>query len=134
MIGEIDCREGLVVAVERGIYSSIEEGICATLKVIKGIIINLIQKKKLRVFIHPVNPVLDLTRHIVVLFNHHYRQIVSDIKGCYWLDFFDSLLVQTPGVGDNNVSLKEEWKLDGTHLNPGYVSLLEESFWKLQQS
>lgn len=71
---------------------------------------------------------------IIILKDYHYNNLIILFLGCYWLDFFDSLLIQTPGVGENNVSLKEEWKLDGTHLNPGYVSLLEESFWKLQQS
>ena len=49
MVGEIDCREGLLVAVERGIYSSIEEGMTETLRVIRSAITHLIQKKKFRV-------------------------------------------------------------------------------------
>lgn len=49
MAGEIDCREGLLVAVERGVYSSLEEGIKETLKVFRSTINFLIQKKKFRV-------------------------------------------------------------------------------------
>jgi tetratricopeptide (TPR) repeat protein len=49
MVGEIDCREGLLVALERGLYSSLEEGIRETLKVFKATITHLVQKKRLRV-------------------------------------------------------------------------------------
>lgn len=49
MVGEIDCREGLLVAVERGVYGSLEEGIIETLKVFRSTITYLIQKKKFRV-------------------------------------------------------------------------------------
>lgn len=39
----------------------------------------------------------------------------------HWLDFFDGLLDETGG------NLRSEFKLDGTHLAPSYLSLLEKS-------
>jgi hypothetical protein len=164
MVGEIDCREGLLVALERGLYPSLEEGIQQTLGVFRAAIAHLIQKKKFRVlspslplfptrahppfqvFVHPVNPVLDVTRPIVTLFNRHYQQMVSEIPGplplslsslspsatagCHWLDFFDALL----SSAESSSVLRAEWKLDGTHLSPAYVSLLENAFQDLTKA
>jgi hypothetical protein len=49
LIGEIDCREGLLVALERDMYSSIEEGMEATLAVFKGVLGGIVKKKKVKV-------------------------------------------------------------------------------------
>lgn len=49
VIGEIDCREGILVAVERGVYASVLEGIRATLRVFREVVKDLIRKKGLKV-------------------------------------------------------------------------------------
>jgi hypothetical protein len=49
LIGEIDCREGLLVALERDMYRSIEEGMEATLAVFKGVVGGIVKKKKVKV-------------------------------------------------------------------------------------
>lgn len=47
--------------------------------------------------------------------------MVDKSKHLHWLDFFDQLLDDT---GD---SLRPEFRLDGTHLGPSYVALLEKA-------
>lgn len=50
-----------------------------------------------------------------------FRRLVDKSKYLHWLDFFDQLL------DDTGASLREDFRLDGTHLAPGYVSLLEKA-------
>ena len=50
LIGEIDCREGLLVAVERDVYRSIEEGMDATLDIFKDVLKAVIKKRKFKVY------------------------------------------------------------------------------------
>ena len=68
---------------------------------------------------HPVPPVLDATRHIVKLFNATLRKAVQAKPKLHWLDFFDQLL------SPDGEALADGLALDGTHLHPSYVSLLE---------
>ena len=67
------------------------------------------------------------------------------MTGVYWLDFFEELLnfnssneivvsAATAGAGAGGapgVTLKPEFSLDGTHLNPSYLALVEAAFNKL---
>ena len=65
------------------------------------------------------------TRHIVKAFNSILQKMVKkyakgDLAGkLVWLDFYQDLL--TPDGGN----LKEEYNLDGTHVHPNYLSVLE---------
>lgn len=49
--------------------------------------------------------------------------MVDKSKHLHWLDFFDQLL-DGGAAGDN---LHPDFRLDGTHLGPAYVSLLEQA-------
>ena len=53
------------------------------------------------------------------LFNKSLQQRVTAAPGLEWLDFFDALM------NDDKSELQEHLALDGTHLNPKYVDLLE---------
>mmetsp|Transcript_9579 Transcript_9579/g.15917 ORF Transcript_9579/g.15917 Transcript_9579/m.15917 type:complete len:549 (+) Transcript_9579:1371-3017(+) len=132
LIGEIDCREGILVAVERGVYANVEEGMRATLAVFKQVVQDLIRKKRLQVYIHPIMPVLDVTRQIVQMFNGLYRDAMRGIQGCTWLDMENEFLEASPPSrervpGDGACSLRPELQLDGTHVSPRYVPLLQAS-------
>ena len=48
-VGEIDCREGILVAVEKGVYKDVQEGMNATILVFRQVIQYLVQRKKLKV-------------------------------------------------------------------------------------
>ena len=58
LIGEIDCREGLLIAVERDHYASLKEGMERTIDVFVAALVKIIAKKKFNVrlnqFLHVV--------------------------------------------------------------------------------
>jgi len=119
LLGEIDCREGLLLAVERDIYSNLQEGIEHTVKLFLSSLKKIIQRKKFRtVYIHPILPVLSETRPIVIAYNAVYEKAVKGMKDTTvkWLNFFDNLL------STDKTSLLEDYRMDGTHVNPIYVS------------
>ena len=49
MIGEIDCREGLLVAVERDRYASLVEGMERTIDIFLAALVKIIAVKKFNV-------------------------------------------------------------------------------------
>ncbi len=79
-MGEIDCREGILQAVERDIYESVEEGIKSTISGFVKVLVQLRSRKSFRIFIHPIPPVLNETRPIVSLFNKLYKQAIDDLQ------------------------------------------------------
>ena len=122
--GEIDCREGIPTAVERGYYDDIDAGISATVKIFKNVVYKIIKEKQLNVLIHPISPVLKETRQLVKKYTNIYKKEMKVLSNnglsVNWLNFEDDLLDEN---GDN---LREEYKLDGTHLNPEYLKLMEK--------
>ena len=119
IFGEIDCREGLLVAVERMRYPDLEAGVAHTVKIYIGVLKALAASRKLTVLVHPVPPVLNETRHIVKLFNAHLRDAVNREKSLHMLDFFDQLLTS------DGAALADGLRLDGTHMHPDYTRLME---------
>lgn len=122
VIGEIDCREGILLAVERHKYNSVQEGMIHTVEIFMDVLKRLVSQFKFRVYIHPIIPVLNETRSIVTVYNalYHHRITSRDMQrlGIEWLDFFDDLL--TPqGL------LRPDFELDATHLHPRYTALIE---------
>ena len=102
--GEIDCREGLLVAVEKGAYSNITEGMRSTLKHFTAILAPLFKQRKMgNVYVHPVLPMLDETRPIVLQYNRLFKESVSESAkrrqekwgggALRWLDFFEELFL-----------------------------------------
>ena len=51
-------------------------------------------------------------------------QLFALFSGAYWLDFFDDLL----SVDHKN--LNAEYAMDGTHLRPNYINLMEQALQK----
>ena len=56
IIGEIDCREGLLLATERDKYKNIGEGMDRTTSIFMDVLSSLVSKKKIKPYIHPVMP------------------------------------------------------------------------------
>ena len=124
LFGEIDCREGILVAVEKGRYPSLAAGMEATMAHFFAAVEELRVKRKLnRVFIHPIVPVLNETRQIVTQYNALFKERVLATGGrLTWLDgVFEGLL--TPGGG----ALRPEYEFDGTHLHPSYLTLVADA-------
>ena len=126
LLGEIDCRDGIIVAVERGKYKDVEEGIVHTVGIFMNVIESLIKQKQFKIYIHPIPPVLDPTRPIVVKYNEIYKREVDKLKArglsVKWLDFFNEF------IDSGKSGLRDEYKLDGTHLHPKYLELIEKEF------
>lgn len=49
MIGEIDCREGLLLAFERDHYTSLKEGMERIIEIFVAALVKIIAKKKFNV-------------------------------------------------------------------------------------
>ena len=120
-IGEIDCREGLLHAVNNCKYDTLEEAIEATVDIYTGFLREQKEQHGFVTFVHPVFPVLDETRTVVLQFNAKLEDCVKKCSGLHWLNLMDDLLVN--GTSEFNC----EYKLDGTHVHPKYVSLLEKA-------
>ena len=70
-------------------------------------------------------PVLNETRAMVKIYNRIFHRKVQKVPNLKWLDFFDQML--TP-AGD---ALRPEYALDGTHLSPAYLELVEAALNKV---
>lgn len=121
MFGEIDCREGLWVSVDRFKYKNIQEGIAV---IISYYIKQLLKaKEKYDLYVHPAPPVLDMTRETVKMFNAHLKSECAK-HGLRYLDFLDDLLT------NNGKDLKKELFLDGIHCSPNITKYLEKALNK----
>jgi hypothetical protein len=134
-IGEIDCREGIPVAVERRRYKDIPAGI----KRVVGILVETLRKlaveHECRILVQPAAAVLDPTRSIVVAFNEKLKaeveamgtELADDgVKGSLaWLDYAQSTLKAGSSSLIGQDFRAEEYGLDGTHVHPRYLNLLE---------
>ncbi len=96
----------------------------------------LVTRHGLEVFVHPVPPVLNETRHIVKPFNEllsaavlrTLKQLPAACDGrLHMLDFSMALLTE-----DGN-ALRRDLELDGTHMAPAYMHDLEVSLAKALQ-
>ena len=137
--GEIDCREGLLVAVEKDIYPNIQAGMRSTLKHFSAALPPLLKQRKMKnLFVHPVLPMLDETRPIVIEYNKFFKDIIDDLESkskrekwgpgsLRWLNFFESLFVPGSGSESQQPQLLKGLRMDGTHISPAYLKLLEES-------
>ncbi|XP_078324238.1 uncharacterized protein LOC111123999 isoform X2 [Crassostrea virginica] len=125
--GEIDCREALLLSVEKAKYDSLEEAIDCVVEIYISLLIRLKELHHWDIYIHPVLPVLDLTRSVVMQFNQRMMNRVQSETSLKWLDFVDSLLTKESG----ELLLKKDFEFDGTHVHPCYLKLLEESLQQL---
>ena len=84
---------------------------------------------------HPIIPVLDETRALVLQYNQLYQEAVLRLGNSRvrWLDFHMQLLDPVPDGTQKNAlntsgyELKPQYKLDGTHIHPCYIPLVSAS-------
>ena len=144
IIGEIDCREGILVAVERDKYASVQDGMKNTLAIFGKVLAGLAATKRLHLYVHPVLPMLPETRPLVLAYNSLYREAVRRLKlspPCAWLDFFEDLFAAegegggATGEGpQDGGGLRAGLVMDGTHISPAYCSLVQSSINKCLQA
>lgn len=121
--GEIDCREALLLCVEKGKYDTIEEAVNYVIDIYIQLLTDLKQQHNWDIYVHPVMPVLDITRSLVMHFNKHLSERLKIEGHLKWLEFADELL---DTIGDSS-HLKPKYEFDGTHVHPCYISLLEKA-------
>ncbi|KAF5830656.1 hypothetical protein DUNSADRAFT_14221 [Dunaliella salina] len=134
LLGEIDCREGLLMAVQKCKYSSLREAIAAIVDLYVSILTDLMKHRKFKIFVHPIPPVLNETRSLVKAFMQLLKCKVpaaSSSLGEFenggghlrYLDFFECLL------SPDGSTLAQGLALDGTHLSPAYLPHFASAFW-----
>ena len=120
-IGEIDCREGLLRAVDNCKYDTIGEAIEAAVEIYIAFLTEQQKERGFVVFVHPILPILRETRSMVINFNEKLRAGVEKCSNLHWLKLLDVLLV------NDGSEFNKDYELDGTHVHPKYVSLLEKA-------
>lgn len=149
LFGEIDCREGFLVSVQKCRYKDLDEAAQVTIDIYMDILKSLVETYHYEIFIHPIVPVLDATRHVVLPF---MRLLVATIErrkaesqpgdwthNIHMLDFFWKLVKKwNKDAGEPEpeywgASPKIPWyfektyDLDLTHMNPKYLPLLQDA-------
>jgi len=134
ILGEIDCREGILRAVRRAHHANVRLALGAVVDLYVQVLVKI--RKRLRsssLFVHPVPTVLPETRTLTMGFNALLAE--ADVKAKLRkanisLLEFPSLLKDGGddlGLGAEGLSkleLLDEIKLDGTHLSPVYVDTI----------
>ena len=124
IIGEIDCREGFPVSVVKGRYNSLAEACVTTIAIFVEVLLTLGAPRHFRILVHPVPPTLDPTRDQAIIYNALLKHAISSLTPSHpihWLDFVDQLITSPPS------KLRPEYHLDGTHLSPSYLPLLDHA-------
>jgi hypothetical protein len=119
--GEIDCREGLVAAVDKGRHPDLDAAVAAAVDLYLAAVQAAARRRRLRwALVHAVPPVRAETRATVRRFNAALGGAARACGGVVrFLDMEAALL--TGGGG----GLRGDLELDGTHLGPGYVTVLQ---------
>jgi len=68
LFGEIDCREGMLVAIQKCRFNSIEEVALNTCNLYIDLLKKLNKEKGFELLVHPAAPVLDVTRYLIYYF------------------------------------------------------------------
>ena len=118
VFGEIDCREGILVAVERLMYRDLTEGIDVAQNHYLKMLKRLQKMREFQIFVHPVPPVMDITRPTCLEWNKRMEAKLGAVPSIAWLDFAEQLMTA-------DGKLHEQYVLDGIHLHPSYIPLLE---------
>jgi tetratricopeptide (TPR) repeat protein len=143
MVGEIDCREGMLRAIEKGCAPNLPAAARGVAQLLVDALVKHLMMGRSRcgsVLVHPVAPVLDVTRPMVTAFNAALGAAMSRARlkhpAVTWLggdetgrEFTGRLL--TP----DGAALKPQYVLDGTHLHPGYVAdVLQDALSKCDEA
>lgn len=73
----------------------------ATIQIFMDALEDAVRQFGFEALVHPVVPVLNETRALVVQYNRIFKRRVDESAFCTWLDFFDDLL--EPGSSPEQV-------------------------------
>lgn len=147
LFGEIDCREGFLVSVQKARYKDLDEAAQFTIDIYMDILKSLVEQYQYEIFVHPIVPVLDATRHVVIPFMNLLVKTIEKRKkesapgdwthNIHMLDFFWKLVKEhkkgEPMPEYWGAPPKVPWffektyDLDLTHMNPKYLPLLQDA-------
>jgi tetratricopeptide (TPR) repeat protein len=137
MFGEIDCREGFMKAVQKCKYPDLDTAMRYTV----NLYMDILESFDHNVYVHPVAPVLDATRHVVVPFVEMLKTTIKERKKITYLDFFEELIIRWDRITPmpaywgqpprTDVYFRREYDLDLTHMNPTYIPVLEAALSKI---
>eukprot|EP00775_Hariotina_reticulata_P004975 gene4975-5217_t len=162
MLGELDCREGMLTALQKLKYDSLKQAVGATAGVFSSLALELVTQHRLKVMVHPVPPVLMENHDVLQQFELAVRKQILELQAAShtsslqgslaYLDVFQQLMPAAcaqcgEAAEDGSVAMGEQdmaktaatrlkqqqagpgasrnWSLDGVHLHPAYVGLLE---------
>lgn len=77
----------------------------ATIRIFMEVLADVVDKYEFEAFIHPVVPVLNETRQLVIQYNEIFKKHVRKSKVCKWLDFFDDLVYDSPDEKVRNTKI-----------------------------
>jgi tetratricopeptide (TPR) repeat protein len=142
-IGEIDFREGIIGAVERGMYSTRDDCALALSKLYLDVVLDVKRQRQLRrIFILGPLPVLEFTRHLVVAGNRVWKKFFDENvdarrEEIVYMDVCDQVLCmpeKNPSgtrsafammEGEMRV-LRNEFNFDATHISPSVLTKVLE--------
>jgi tetratricopeptide (TPR) repeat protein len=120
-VGEIDCREGILVAVQKKRYNTVRAGIQQVVAILCNQLQRLVRECRFRFLVCPAPPVLDPTRDIVRKFNKELQSQLAEMgPEVKFLDFEADLLSE-----DGSSFRSDQYGLDGTHMSPAVLRLVE---------
>ncbi len=118
--GEIDCREGLRAAVDKGRHPDLAAAIAAAVDHYVAAVAAAARRRRLRwALVHPAPPVRAENRDTVRQFN---RALAAAVRACPPLVFLD---LEAELLAPDGGGLRAGLELDGTHLGPACVAVLE---------
>jgi hypothetical protein len=130
VLGEIDCREGVLKAVYLGRHSSVEAALSGVIDLYMTVLEEVRKKlPKSPIFIHPVANVIVDTRFMTMPFNKLLAQRQAKfqkigVKVLAMASVFEGGADLSPDASNDELKklvLLSSLQLDGTHMNPSYV-------------
>jgi len=127
LFGDVDCRgAGMLRAVAKCKYSTIEDAMHYAADVYFKTLTDLVNEFGFSIFVHPIPPGLKAIRHLVKQYNVILKQKIQSYVHLKWLNFFDFYI---DSENDTQIleAIDQEYQLEGAHLHPKYLKMLEES-------
>jgi len=138
VVGEIDCREGILVAVDKRRYKDVVSGVRRVVGILVDRMKELARDRGMTVLVQAAAPVLDFTRTIVLGFNEALGAAVGAASAeleeegargrLRWVDITPRVVSADGAATEFRV---DDFGLDGTHMHPAYLDCVEEAIGAL---
>jgi tetratricopeptide (TPR) repeat protein len=134
ILGDMDCRQSILEVLAKGIATTMDEAIKIITDSYQNILLQVTAQKRFKkLYVHPVAPVVDETRWIMIAFNRALSAKLIALRQRDPKTPLRWLHIETEILNLGKETLKEEYKLDGSHLHPRYMTLIEEAINTLEE-